>query len=68
MIPCKEKLNTSLSEAYYSYTAYLKRLLESQDYVACTADVWSTKTECFLGISAHYVIHNFIIMLICLYL
>ncbi|CAG9825726.1 unnamed protein product [Phaedon cochleariae] len=47
-----------ITDMYNIHIDKLKKEIEKQDYICCTADIWSTKTRSFMGVTLHWIDAN----------
>lgn len=57
-VPRRKAAMRLINEMYNSHTENLKKEIQKQDYVCSTADIWSTKTRSFMGVTLHWIDAN----------
>lgn len=54
-VMCTKTLKSRLEYEMGCMRTSIRKQLSSIEFVSCTADVWSTKTRSFLGVTAHWL-------------
>lgn len=54
-IPCRQTVSNEITSLYYKWKNDLKTSFKTIKYVCQTADVWSTRTRSFMGITVHWI-------------
>lgn len=50
IIPSRKQLSSQLEFKYKQYISNLTNLIEKQNYICTTADIWSTNNRSYMGI------------------
>lgn len=55
IMPGKSALSTEINKLYNEKISKLKALLEKQNYVCLTSDIWSCRNKSYLGMTIHFI-------------
>ncbi|XP_071582066.1 uncharacterized protein [Temnothorax nylanderi] len=55
ILPGKSALSTEINKLYKEKKSRLKALLEKQNYVCLTSDIWSCRNKSYLGMTIHFI-------------
>lgn len=55
LFPNLRSLSTELKLKYNSYVSMLTSLIDKQNYICNTADIWSANNKSFMGMTCHFI-------------
>lgn len=55
ILPGKNVLSIEINKSYKEKKSRLKALLEKQNYVCLTSDIWSCRNKSYLGMTTHFI-------------
>ncbi|XP_050064795.1 uncharacterized protein LOC114119892 [Aphis gossypii] len=55
LLPDRNYISKKLNSSYTNYISMLTSLLNKQQYICTTADIWSTNNKSYLGMTCHFI-------------
>ncbi|XP_060858939.1 uncharacterized protein LOC132936268 [Metopolophium dirhodum] len=56
LFPDRNYISKKLNSSYTNYISMLTSLLNKQQYIWTTADIWSTNNKSYLGMTCHFIV------------
>lgn len=55
LLPNRKTISKELKLKYNNYVSTLTSLIDKQDYICNTADIWSANNKSFMGMTSHFI-------------
>lgn len=55
LLPDRNYISKKLNSSYTNYISMLTSLLNKQQYICTTADIWSTNNKSYVGMTCHFI-------------
>ncbi|KAE9542476.1 hypothetical protein AGLY_003337 [Aphis glycines] len=55
LLPNRRQLANNLKIRYSKYVSIMTDLIQNQNYICITADIWSTNNKSYMGMTCHYI-------------